>query len=85
MSRTVLIGEHEYVVDVMVSSPPHRERLGSDYYVHVELPGEWKAVFGAPRGLTSSSHLQYRDLALLVREAQRVVALRKSDVGAATE
>lgn len=85
VSRTVTVGGREYTVDIMVSTPLHRDRLGSGWYIRVELPGVWKAVFGAPPGIEDMSHLLYPQLIEYVREAQRLVAMRSSgpDRGAA--
>jgi hypothetical protein len=68
-----------YALDVMVSTPLHRERLGSGWYIHVELPGMWKAVFGAPPGIRDGSNLLSSQLIDYVREAQRLVAMRRPD------
>lgn len=77
--RTVVVGGREYTVDIMASSPLHRDRLGNCWYVQVELPGVWKAVFGAPPGIEDMSHLLYPQLIDYVHEAQRLVAMRRSD------
>lgn len=78
VSRIVVVGGQDYTVELMASSPLHRERLGSGWYIQVELPGVWKAVFGAPPGIEDMSHLSHAQLIEYVHEAMRLVALRSS-------
>jgi hypothetical protein len=84
LSRTVVVGDRQYTIDIMTSTSLHRDRLGSNWYVQVELPGVWKAVFGAPPGIEDPSRLSYSQLVDYVHEARRLVAMRSSGHDAPT-
>jgi hypothetical protein len=80
MVRVVEVDGVEYQVDVLPSTPLHRERLASRSYVQVELPGRWRAVLTCPLGIRDTSQLWYRELIELVKEAIAVVAKRQPDI-----
>ncbi len=81
MIRHVLVDGKQYDVDILPSSPVHRQRLGTRWYVQVELPGVWRAVLPAPPGIQTSTQLWYRELIELVMEAQRLVRQRRPVAG----